>query len=63
MKEKILIPKEQLRHLPFLYKYLKVIEKKFLVHNMESIKLTRKIAAIQNENAELLTFYKCISRF
>jgi len=62
MKEKNIISQEQFRHLPFLYKYLKVIDEKFLFHNMQSIKLNGKIAAIQNENTELSTFYKCISR-
>ncbi|MBQ6156756.1 MAG: hypothetical protein IJK22_09165 [Bacteroidales bacterium] len=63
MKKENIISKEQFRHLPFLYKYLKVIDEEFPFYNMQSIKLTGKIASVQNENAQLSTFYKCISRF
>lgn len=63
MMEKNFIPKKQLRHLPFLYKHIKVIDEKFPLHDTQPIKLTGKITTIQNENAVLLTFYKCISRF
>lgn len=63
MKNTELIPKSQYQHLPYLYKHIKVIDKNIWPQQKQSKGLMGKISAIQNDNAELITFYKCISRF
>lgn len=63
MKVKKLIPESQYKHLPYIYKHLKVIGNKILFQQELTNGLTGKISSIQNDNAELVTFYKCISRF
>lgn len=64
MKQKQLIPEQELRNFPFLYKFLTVPED---LRNAPSVEMTPHVAgriqAIQNDNARLETFYKCISRF
>lgn len=64
MKQKQLIPEQELRKFPFLYKFLTVPED---LGNAPSVEMTPHVAgriqAIQNDNARLETFYKCISRF
>lgn len=62
MKKKFLIDTKQFHHLPFLYKYIKVLDENHPLQTMKLYGLTGKIPTIQNENAELTTFYKCISR-
>jgi len=63
MKNTELIPKSQYQHLPYLYKHIKVIEKDTWSQQEQSKGLTGKISDIQNDNAELRSFFKCISRF
>lgn len=59
-----LIPKEQLKNLPYLYKQLKRPNNADTSNSMKEMPyIVGSIAAIQNDNAELITFYKCISRF
>ena len=62
MKQKRLIPDKLLCHYPFMYKFLKEVASK----NKNGVNIMPLIAgdipAIQNCNARLETFYKCISR-
>jgi hypothetical protein len=55
-----LIPQESLQNFPFNYKYLRI--PKVSKNEKKLILKTGKLAPIQNENAQLETFYKNISR-
>lgn len=64
MKQKQLIPDQELRNFPFLYKFLIVPEDFGDAPSVEMMPhVAGRIPAIQNDNALLETFYKCISRF
>jgi hypothetical protein len=64
MKKNRLIPEQELHNFPFLYSFLTVPED---LGDAPSVKMIPHVAgripAIQNNNALLETFYKCISRF
>lgn len=64
MKKNRLIPEQELRNFPFLYKFLTVPEG---LGDAPTVKMMPHVAgripAIQNDNAWIETFYKCISRF
>lgn len=64
MKQKQLIPEQRHRNFPFLYSFLTVPED---LGDAPSVEMRSHVAgripAIQNDNAQLETFYKCISRF
>ena len=64
MKQKQLIPEQELCNFPFLYRFLTVPEDLGDTPSVEQMPhVAGRIPAIQNDNALLETFYKCISRF
>ena len=64
MKQKQLIPEQELCNFPFLYRFLTVPEDLGDAPTVEPTPhVAGRIPAIQNDNARLETFYKCISRF
>ena len=64
MKEHRLIPEEELHNFPFLYKFLTLPDDSEKGSRMKTMPhIAGRIKAIQNENARVESFYKCISRF
>lgn len=62
MEEYILIPHELARNFPFLYQTIK-LNKESKQDIKDTSRKESSISAVQNTKAELINFYKCISRF
>jgi len=58
-----LIPDKLLYHYPYMYKFLEVSAPEDQDGGKKMPYIAGNIPAIQNENARLATFFKCISRF